>query len=155
MVRAFESHERISDDLSYQDITHNIRVALGGRVAEHLLLGAMDASARGARGDLKTVTNLAGSLFGCWGHSDDLTSDMTAASNLAVCIGKATDSECAHVEKKIRDYLQLQFGIVLELLMTHAELLEMTVTALNEKTILVKEDFIQLMESSKTSSFVA
>jgi len=144
MVRAFEAHERISDDLSYQDVTHNIRVALGGRVAEHLLLGAIDASATGARGDLKTATNLAGSLFGSWGHSDDLTSDSVAASNLAVCIGKATHSECAHVEQKIRNYLQAQFGIVLEILKTHSELLEKTVSALNEKTILVKEDFIQL-----------
>lgn len=146
MVRAFEAHERVSDDLSYQDITHNIRVALGGRAAEHLLLGAYDASARGARGDLKTATNLAGSLFGSWGHSDDLTSDAAAASNLAVCIGKATDSECLHVEKKIRDYLQLQFGIVLATLKEHAELLELTVNTLNEKTILVKEDFMQLVE---------
>lgn len=145
MVRAFEAHERISDDLSYQDITHNIRVALGGRAAEHLLLGAIDASARGARGDLKTATNLAGSLFGSWGHSDDLSSDAAAASNLAVTVGKATDSECLHVEKKIRDYLQQQFGIVLEILKEHIELLELTVTALNEKTILVKDDFIQLV----------
>lgn len=145
MVRAFEAHERISDDLSYQDITHNIRVAIAGRAAEHLLLGAFDASARGARGDLKTATNLAGSLFGSWGHSDDLSSDEAAGSNLAVLIGKATDSECLHVEKKIRDYLQLQFGIVLEMLKEHTELLEKTVMTLNEKTILVKEDFIQLL----------
>lgn len=144
MVSAFESHERISDDLSFQDVTHNIRVALGGRVAEHLLLGAHDASGRGSRGDLRTATNLAGSLFGAWGHSNDQTSDAAAASNLAVCIGKPTDSEHEHVEKKIRDYLQLQFGIVLEIFKANEVFLEKIVTALNEKTVLVKEDFIEL-----------
>jgi len=146
MVSAFEAHERISDDLSFQDVTHNIRVNLGGRVAEHLLLGAQDVSGRGARGDLRTATNLAGSLFGNWGHSEDQSSDASAASNLAVCIGKPSNSEYEHVEKKIRDYLQMQFGIVLEILKENQTLLEKIVTALNEKTFLVKEDFIQLIK---------
>jgi hypothetical protein len=147
MVSAFEAHERISDDLSFQDVTHNIRVNLGGRVAEHLLLGAHDASGRGARGDLRTATNLAGSLFGNWGHSEDQSSDTAAASNLAVCVGKPSNSEYEHVEKKIRDYLQMQFGIVLEIFKANQVLLEMIVTALNEKTFLVKEDFLQLVKA--------
>ena len=50
----------------------------------------------------------------------------------------------AVVEKKIRDYLQTQFGIVLEILKSNAVLLEKIVTALNEKTFLVKEDFLKL-----------
>ncbi len=152
MVRAYESHERTSDDLSYQDITHNIRVALGGRVAEHLILGALDASARGAIGDMKTATSMAGSLFGKWGHSMDVSSDISASSNLAVCLGTPSDSEYEHTEKLIRAYLQIQFGIVLELLRANQSLLEMVVDALNEKTVLVKDDFLKLVNKHQVTA---
>ena len=145
MIRAYESHERISDDLSYQDMTHNIRVALGGRVAEHLILGPLDASARGSINDMKTATQIAGSLFGKWGHSTDVSSDTASASNLAVCLGTPSDSEFEHTEKLIRTYLQTQFALVLKLLKEHEGLLNSIVDALNQKTVLLKEDFIQLI----------
>lgn len=150
MIRAYESHERISDDLSYQDMTHNIRVALGGRVAEHLMLGPLDASARGSINDMKTATQIAGSLFGKWGHSSDVSSDTAAASNLAVCIGTPSDSEYKHTEKLIRTYLQTQFILVLNLLKENEALLNSIVDSLNQKTVLLKEDFIQLISDGSS-----
>jgi hypothetical protein len=150
MIRAYESHERISDDLSYQDMTHNIRVALGGRVAEHLILGPLDASARGSINDMKTATQIAGSLFGKWGHSTDVSSDTVAASNLAVCIGTPSDSEYEHTEKLIRTYLQTQFLLVLNLLRENVELLHSVVDALNQKTVLLKDDFIKLIADQQS-----
>jgi ATP-dependent Zn protease len=149
MVRAYESHERVSDDLSYQDITHNVRVALGGRVAEHLLLGPMEVSARGSQSDMKSATQMAGSLFAKWGHSIDISTDTKAASNLAVCIGAPSESECAYTEKLIRSFLQTQFGIVLEMLKQHSDVLYKLVHELNEKTVLVKEDFIDLLQGDQ------
>ena len=44
VVRRYEDHERISNDLSYCDIVHKIRVLLAGRAAEYLLLGANEIS---------------------------------------------------------------------------------------------------------------
>lgn len=146
MVRAYESHERISDDLSYQDVVHNIRVALGGRVAEHILLGPLEVSARGSQNDMKSATQMAGSLLAKWGHSIDVTNDYSASSNLAVCIGTPSESEYAHTEKLIRKFLQTQFAHVLETLERNSRLLNMTVDALNEKTVLVREDFLLLSQ---------
>ena len=66
VVSSFDSHERMSDDLSYTDMSHKIRVWLGGRAAEHLLLGPAQVSAEGASSDLEQATRLASSMMGAW-----------------------------------------------------------------------------------------
>ena len=52
VVPSYQAHEINSDDLTYGDVAHKVRVLLGGRAAEHLLLGANEISARGSMSDL-------------------------------------------------------------------------------------------------------
>ena len=151
VVRGYDDHERISDDLTYRDITHKIRVALGGRVAEHYLLGATQTSASGSKSDLESATRLAGGLFGKWGHSPDLSTDAQAASNLEVVLGKPTPSEYAHVEIMIRDYLSTQFEMVLSLFKAHHQLLKLIAETLNEKTFLTRKDFESIIQLQSES----
>lgn len=145
MVKAYESHERISDDLSFRDVTHDIRVALAGRAAENLILGPFEASAQGSQSDLNRATKLAESLFAKWGHSSDLTTEASAAANLAVRIDTPSNSQCAHTEKLIRSFLQDQFIFVMKMLKENSLILNKIVDALNDRTVLVKEDFIDLL----------
>lgn len=151
VVRGYDDHERISDDLTYQDITHKIRVALGGRAAEHYLLGPTQTSASGSKSDLESATRLAGGLFGKWGHSPNISSDALAASNLEVVLGKPTPSEYAHVESMIREYLSAQFELVLNLFNANHHLLKLIADTLNEKTFLTRKDFESIIQLQNES----
>ena len=148
VVRRYEDHERISNDLSYCDIVHKIRVLLAGRAAEYLLLGVNEISANGASGDLEKATHLAGQLFGYQGHSPDLSTDIAAGSNLAVCLGKPSPSEYLHVENLYRPFLNQQFQLVLEMLRKNQGYLESIALELNEKTILLRDDFLNIYKNS-------
>jgi hypothetical protein len=144
MLPSYQGHEVDGDDLSFADVTHKVRVLLGGRAAEHVILGPTGISARGSISDLESATRQAGTLFGMWGISPDSSSDLNAGSNLAVVLGKASDSEAIHVETLIRKFLQDQFLIVLSLINQNKDYLQRIVAALTERIVLVQEDFEQL-----------
>ena len=150
VVRRFEDHERTSDDLSYCDLVHQIRVSLAGRAAEYLLLGASEVSANGSTGDLEKASYLASNLFGRQGHSPVLSSDSYISSNLAVCAGLPSSSECQHVESMTRNFLGVQFQLVLEILRKNKNYLEMITKTLNEQIILMREDFTSIYAHSQT-----
>ena len=145
VVPAYEVHERVSEDPSYCDITHQIRTSLAGRAAEHLLLGAHEASACGSSRDLEKAKQLAISLLAHWGHAPDITSDEQAASNLAVSPESMRSSELARTEVLIREFLQSQFLVALEMLRENRAYLLRIVAALMKKSVLFEEDFQDLM----------
>ena len=144
VVRRYEDYERISNDLSYCDVLHKIRVALAGRAAEYLLLGASEISANGASGDLEKASILSTHLFGRQGHSPDLSSDFSIGSNLALCVGRPSSSEYQHVENLTRAFLNTQFQLVLEMLRTNQKYLESIANTLNKKIILLRNDFMTI-----------
>lgn len=144
VVRGFEDHEKISTDLSFRDIVHKIRVLIAGRAAEFLLLGGDEISAFGASSDLEKATNLAGKLFGKQGHSPDISTDIAAGSNLATCVGKPSASEYEHVESLYRPFLNQQFQHVIKIMRENLGYLEAIAEELNEKTILLRDDFLTI-----------
>ncbi len=144
VVSPFDSHERTSDDLSYADMCHKVRVWLGGRAAEHLVLGGSEVSAEGASSDLEQATRLACSMMGAWGLPLDLSSDATASANLTVVIGDASASEAKHVENLARQFLQQQFFKSLDVLRAHRAYLDEIIEALVAKKVLIDIDFTTL-----------
>ena len=147
VVPPYDSHEQATDDMSYADAEHQIRVLLAGRAAEYLLLGADRISVAGASHDLKRATELAGTMFAKWGLSPDSTSPTAAASNLAVIVGEPSPTERAHVEGLVRSYLQNHFVGVLGLLDNERVLLERVVDALACKGVLFQSDLEALAAS--------
>lgn len=147
VISAFDGHERMSDDLSYADMCHKVRVMLAGRAAEHLLLGASGVSAEGAASDLENATRLAASMLGAWGLSHDITSDAAASTNLAVVVDEISASEAHHTEQLVRQFLQQQFFQTLGILRLHSVYLEKIVEALTEKSLLLHDDFVALHDS--------
>lgn len=152
VISAFESHERLSDDLSYADMCHKVRVMLAGRAAEHLLLGASAVSAEGATSDLENATHLAYSMLGAWGLSNDTSSDAAASANLAVVGNEISASEARHIEQLVRLFLQQQFLKTLDILRTHSVYLQKIVDALTKKSVLLHDDFLALRHSAQLGS---
>lgn len=148
VVPPYDGHERISDDLSYCDIEHKIRASLGGRAAEHLLLGANETSANGSSADVQSATQLASSLFRLWGHAPDISTDQHASSNLTVLGEVLNINESARVEAMIREFLQKQFLVALQMLRHHRPYLEKIVATLMEKNVLFEDDFHALIQAS-------
>ena len=141
VVPSYQAHEINSDDLTYGDVAHKVRVLLGGRAAEHLLLGANEISARGSMSDLDKATRMAGTLFAMWGIPLDGSTDVGAGANLAVMIGKTSDSESHHIETLARKFMQEQFLITLSLIKQNSNYLDQIVEALIARTVLVQNDF--------------
>jgi Peptidase family M41 len=140
MVPAYESHERKSDDPSYKDMLYEVRVLLAGRAAEQLLLGSDELSAKGASSDLEKATELASSLFGLWGHSDDLSSLESAGKNLAVVVNDPTASELLHIETTVRSFLQKMYLETIEILKTNRDYLDAVISALTDCHYLTQEE---------------
>ena len=152
VVPAYESHERKSNDLSYKDTVYNIKVALAGRAAEHLLLGVDEIGASGASSDMEKATQIAGSMFGLWGLSDDNSSIESAGKNLATVIGDATPSELAHVENMVRSFLQKMYIETMDTLKANSTYLCGIVDALSAQHFLMQEDLQAIYEQSTNQS---
>lgn len=148
VVPAYESHERKSDDLSYKDIVYKIKVALAGRAAEHLLMGIDEVGASGASSDMEKATQLASSMFGLWGLSDDNTSIESAGKNLATVIGDGTPSEVAHVEGMVRGFLQKLYVETMDTLKANSTYLDAVINALAAQHFLMQEDLQAIYEQS-------
>jgi hypothetical protein len=151
VVPSYQAHELNSDDLTYGDFTHKVRVMLGGRAAEHLLLGPNDISAMGSMSDLEKATRMAGKMFAIWGIPLDASTDLSAGANLAVVIEKTSDSESLHIETLVRKFLQKQFLITLSLIRQNRDYFDKIVEALIDRTILVQKDFENLWTRSPST----
>ncbi len=147
MVQPYEIHEHQSDDLSYRDLLHSIRVLLAGRAAEHLLLGPQEVSGRGSTSDLGKASKLAYSMFAQWGLSPVAGTDEAAASNLVIAPDDYVDGVLRSEWKQmVQQFLKDQFLEVLDLLRQHQALLESIAEALTEKTFLLQGDFEVLLD---------
>lgn len=152
MMSSCQAHELVSDDLSYSDMAHKVRVLLGGRAAEHLILGPTEVSAKGSMSDLERATRLAGRMFALWGIAQDFTTDLEAGANLAVVLGDATPNESAHAEVMVRKFLQTQFVTTVALLRQNRLYLDRIVEALIERSVLFQRDFDELRIASHDGS---
>lgn len=111
------------DQTTYQDFRQKVRIGLGGRAAEELLVGVENIS-NGATGDLKRATKSAWDAFANWGFAPSMEQSGGSESNLAVVFGKPTDSEFAHFEALIRNFLATEYRVVREMLAANRALLD-------------------------------
>jgi len=151
VVPAYESHERKSNDLSYRDALHKIKTLLAGRAAEYLLLGPDEMSAEGAGSDLAKATELASSMFGLWGLSDDNSTAETSATNLATVINEPSASELLHVEEMVRKFLEKMYMETIEILNINSGYFHAVIDELVEKNFLVQEELIEIYERKNHS----
>ena len=110
------------DQITYQDFRRDIRVSLGGRAAEELLVGAEGVS-NGATGDLKNVAKQSARAFARWGFAPAMEKPGQSESNLSVILGDPTPSEYAHIEKLAREFVADEYRYAVRKLTEHRELL--------------------------------
>ena len=141
MVPAFEGHELATNDPSFEDILHRIRVYLAGRVAEDLYLGAGQTSAVGSVDDLQRATDLAVSLIKDWGYGGSVL-----GSNLAVFSSDTSQKEQSRVEENAKNLLAEEYKNVCHILEANQAYYNKIVASLRDKKILFPEDFERLFD---------
>jgi len=123
-VESYSFHYAKGDDqTTYQDFRQKVRISLGGRAAEELSVGVENVSS-GACGDLENASGLAYKAFAHWGFAPSMHESGKSESNLAVVCGKATNSEYAHFESLVREFLAVEYRAVREKLAANRALLD-------------------------------
>lgn len=130
---------------SYKHKRHIVRVLLGGRAAEHLVLGVEAMSVTSAKGDLRHATNLAKDLVGRSGISPTLEDDMTAGSNLLIRSSDTSDVEKSRIESDARLFLSRQYDAVCDMLKSNHNKIEVIAQHLLQKNVLTQEDLMNIM----------
>ena len=118
----------------------DIRVALGGRIAEALIL---DEISTGASGDLQSVTNTARAMVTRWGMSDELGPIVFGEQQEQVFLGKNLGHErnyseeiAAKIDAEIHRIVEEAYKDVTKLLSDNEKFLhDMANTLLEEETI--------------------
>ena len=118
----------------------DIRVALGGRIAEALIL---DEISTGASGDLQSVTNTARAMVTRWGMSDELGPIVFGEQQEQVFLGKNLGHErnyseeiAAKIDSEIHRIVEEAYKDVTKLLSENEKLLhDMANALLEEETI--------------------
>ena len=111
------------EDYNYKKFRGYIRMLLSGRAGEELLGGAEGVTA-GASNDLERVAGHAGEYFAKYGFAPTMEKAGQSESNLAVIVGKPSDSECAHIEKLVREFAAEEYRYVLQTLTKHCDLMD-------------------------------
>ena len=83
-VMPYDLVEAFNQDMSYAGAIEQIRMALAGRAAEHLVLGARNVSLYGAKDDLRLAKELATQMHALSGMPIETHDDAAAGSNLCV-----------------------------------------------------------------------
>ena len=147
-----ESGSYYSQDLdasTYLNMKRGIRVALGGRIGEEILVGPENVSA-GASGDLKDATKQASNAFKLNGFAPDMELPGKAESNLAIMMGSnPTASEISHIEKLTRQFLAQEYRFTREKLITNRLVLDDIANLLMTDPIISQNELIKICKKHK------
>ena len=108
-------HQSLGDRRTFMDLRHDIRISLGGRIAEEMVFGPEQVSS-GAASDLENCYHNASTAFFRYGYAPDMGAPGASASNLCVLVGNPSPSEYAHNEELVRRFLALEYAATMKLL---------------------------------------
>lgn len=141
---SYEYHYAENTQKTYAGFRHQIRIFLGGRVAEHLVLGSENIVTGSATGDLKNATNLCFEMFAYRGIASEMEALECASSNLSSMLDPNSQSNLFRVETMVREYLQKQYVAVYEMLESNRSLFDEIVDEIMSNRILDQQDFIKI-----------
>lgn len=147
VVDSYDYMKTYHRQMSYRDYEHKIRVGLGGRIAEHLILGAENLTVNTASSDLESATNMCRTMFGFSGISLDIRNPETVSDNLAVIVDRSTASEDVHVENLTRQFLKKQYDHVFNLFSLNKDLLIQIINRLKAQRVLDQKELHMIYES--------
>lgn len=137
------------DASTYSNMRKSIRVALGGRIGEDILVGPENVS-DGAGSDLKGATKQASNAFKFNGFAPEMGLPGNAESNLATIVGPdPTASEIAHVEKLTRKFLAQEYRLTRDKLMANKLALDDIANQLMIDLIVSQDQLINICKKHK------
>jgi len=149
MLESFTYNYDRTKDRTYSNLRHQIRIALGGRAAEHVMFGIENVNAWGSESDLLFATFRAKQLMGNCGFSPDSENDLAVHNNLAIFEDNPTPSEAQHIEALSRQFLATQYEVVLEMIRSNKHLFETITHQLLDKQVLYQPDFLEILKNKK------
>jgi cell division protease FtsH len=149
-VDCYSTPDICMEERTRQDMIASVRLGLGGRAAEHVVLGLQLLSAGGSRSDLERVTSMARSMI------EDLGLPLCdeperAADHLMVSMGSLSDSEGAYNESRIRDFLRRHYQHCVDLLDAHKGTLLHLAEELCTRVILEQHEIRKILESADSA----
>lgn len=135
----------------YADMLQDLKRSLGGRVAEHVLLGEQEISASGSVSDLERATRLALRIVRR-GLPLVTGSDEGMSANLFVDSGPRSDCDVERQQQQAARLLQSQYLEVLDLLRCHVDRLTLLASHLNLKGALMQDEIRQCLIGTAVAS---
>ena len=134
-------------DSTYIEKIHLIRALLGGRVAEHLILGINNISSEGSRTDLEYVTREVWEIIGRNGLPSLSRNVHDIGGNAFVIVGTPSNSEYLHFENLAREFISMQYKIVLKKIKSNIGVFEIIVENLLKKYFLDHDEISEIFKS--------
>ena len=132
---------------SYQNARHSVRVALGGRAAEELILGVEQIGTSGLRADLEEISVNVRGFFAVHGVCLEMEDAEHTGSNLAAVVNGESPSESVHIESLMRRYIERQYLATLEIMQTNRGLMELIIEMLINKNVVYQDDLLPLLKT--------
>ena len=146
MLESFSYNYDRTKDRTYRNLRHQIRIALGGRAAEHVMFGIENVNAWGSESDLLFATFRAKQLMGNCGFAPDSELNPALHQNLAIFEDNPSPSEAQHIEALSRQFLATQYEAVLEMISNNKKLLKSITDQLLRKHVLYQPDFVEILK---------
>lgn len=128
---------------TYAHWRHSARVSLAGRAAEEVIFGHEHLGVSTVESDLSDVSAHVRSGMGAYGISLDMDLGETA-TNLAAVYNRETQSEAAHVESLVRQYIERQYCHVRSVIRANQAVLDLIAQNLVTHQSLYQEDLAAL-----------
>ncbi len=146
MVMRLPEKDKIS--VSKTELLSDIKVAMGGRVAEELIFGS-DKITTGASQDIKSATNIAKKMIINWGMSDKLGFRTFYDNNSGYFMDaseKISEQTAEIIDAEINNIMGVCYKEVVELMKKHKNKLEKIVEALMEYETLSGDEVQQIFD---------
>jgi hypothetical protein len=139
-LEAYEYHYQQIDCDEYRIGRHSVRLALGGRAAEEVVLGIEQIGTSGLRSDLEEVSSITRGFFAVHGVGVNMEGEEHTGTNLAAIVNSESTSEAAHIESLMREFIERQYCTVLEMVKLNRDLLDRIVAMLLAKEEIYQDD---------------
>jgi ATP-dependent Zn protease len=141
-----------ASDKTYLNFKRDIRVSLGGRAGEEILVGP-ERITNGASSDLASATNSAKRAFQYWGFCSAMDTPGKSEANLCVISDPPTSSELQHIEKMVRDFLAQEYKIVRDKLIANKSLLDEVANHLMRDNVVDQDELAEICKKYGISIF--
>jgi len=141
-----------ASDKTYLNFKRDIRVSLGGRAGEEILVGP-ERITNGASSDLASATNSAKRAFQYWGFCPAMDTPGKSEANLCVISDPPTSSELQHIEKMVRDFLAQEYKIVRDKLIANKLLLDEVANHLMRDNVVDQDELAEICKKYGISIF--